>query len=184
MGIGSLFRLAAALIALSLAALPASPARAWDAIQSGVMHEAAECVSWAPGRIDCLTRLSNGHLSWVYLSGGQWSAPRDLGGALASAPSCVVRGPNGLNCFATSGKGVLATINLNGTTWSAWSSLGGELLPTRVSCVAFARDRMSCFGRGREGQLVMRKWAGGKAWEQWRDLGGTLGGDPDCIPVN
>jgi hypothetical protein len=165
-------------------ALVVSPARAWDEIQSGVMREAPECVSWMSGRVDCLTRLANGHLSWVYLANGKWSEARDLGGALAAAPSCVVRGPNGLNCFATSAKGVLATINLNGATWSKWASLGGDLIPTRISCVFLARDRIACFGRGRQGQLMMRKWAGGKTWEDWRNLGGALSADPDCIPVN
>lgn len=180
---GSLLRIVIACMALTAFAL-AGKARAWDEIHPGVAREASECVSWAPGRIDCLTRTTSGRLSWVFLDNGTWSAPRDLGGNLASAPSCIVRGPGGLNCFATSAKGVLATINLNGAAWSNWSSLGGDLIPSRVSCAALARDRMACFARGRQGQLMMRKWSGGKTWDPWRDLGGSLSADPDCLPVN
>ncbi len=180
---GSLSRIVTIWMVLGAALACPRVAGAWTEIQSGVMREAPECVSWAPGRVDCLTRLANGHLSWIFLAGGKWSAPRDLGGALAAPPSCVVRGPGGINCFATSAKGVLATINLNGAAWSKWSSLGGDLIPSRVSCVSFARDRMACFARGRQGQLMMRRWSGGKTWDAWRDLGGALSADPDCIQV-
>ena len=181
---GSSLRIAIASVASATLLTFAGTARAWDEIHPGVAREASECVSWAPGRIDCFSRTAGGRLSWVFFDGGTWSAPRDLGGNLAAAPSCVVRGPGGLNCFATSAKGVLATINLNGATWSNWSSLGGELIPSRVSCVALARDRMACFARGRQNQLLMRKWSGGKTWDPWRDLGGVLSADPDCLPVN
>jgi hypothetical protein len=181
---GSLLRIAIGLVALTAALAYSCPARAWDEIHPGVAREASECVSWAPGRIDCLTRTANGKLGWVFHQSGTWSAPHDLGGVLAAAPSCIVRGPGGLNCFATSAKGVLATINLNGATWSKWSSLGGDLIPARVSCVALARDRMACFARGRQGQLMMRRWMGGKTWNPWRDLGGALSSDPECLHVN
>ena len=181
---GSLLRIAIVSAALSAALFLSSTVRAWDEIHTGTAREAPDCVSWAPGRIDCLSRTAGGRLSWVFLESGKWSAPRDLGGALAAAPSCIVRGPGGLNCFATSAKGVLATINLNGAAWSKWSSLGGDLIPSRVSCVALARDRMACFARGRHGQLMTRKWSGGKTWDPWRDLGGALSADPDCLQVN
>lgn len=175
-------RCAVAFFFLLLLALPV-PARAWDEIQSIVAKDAAECVSWAPDRIDCLTRTVSGSLTWTYRANGQWSVPRDLGGKLAAAPSCIVRGPGGINCFATSAKGVLATINLNGRKWSDWSSLGGNLKPSRASCVALGRDRIACFARSRTDTLAMRKWSGGKTWEPWRDLGGALSEDPECILV-
>lgn len=175
--------LRAAVLSLIAALAVASTAVAWDEIQSAVTRDAGECVSWSPNRVDCFARTASGSLSWTYRENGAWSAPRDLGGKLASAPSCVVRGPGGINCFATSAKGVLATIYLNGATWGKWASLGGELKPTRVSCVTLGRDRIVCFARGRADQLMSRRWGGGKTWEAWRDLGGALGGDPECILV-
>lgn len=159
------------------------PARALEPFQSGVAREASECVSWAPGRVDCFSRSTTGSLTWVYLQNEQWSEPKDLGGKLAAAPSCVARGPGGINCFATSAKGVLATINLNGKAWSAWASLGGDLTPSRPACVALARDRIACYARGRRGQLMLRRWSGGKTWDPWQNLGGALSADPDCIAV-
>lgn len=180
---GGRLRLIVCLAAL-LAVLLASPAaHAWDEIQGAVAREAGTCVSWSPARIDCFTRSANSALSWTYRENGTWSAPRDLGGKLAAAPSCVVRGPGGINCYAVSAKGVLATIYLNGAKWSNWSSLGGALEPSRVSCVGLGRDRIACFARGRENQLMSRRWSGGKTWEPWRDLGGTLTADPACMGV-
>lgn len=161
----------------------ANAAHAWDEIQAVVAREAADCVSWSARRIDCFARSPSGSLVWTHRDKGVWSAPQDLGGKLAAAPSCIVRGPGGINCFAISAKGVLATIYLNGVKWSAWASLGGELKPSRVSCVSSARDRIACFARGRGDQLVTRRWNGGKAWEPWRNLGGALTADPDCIIV-
>jgi len=174
-------RLTGSCVAFIAALTLAPPVNAWDEIHAGLMREGAECVSWGEGRVDCFARRADGHLSWTYLAAGKWSAPRDLGGNLAAAPSCVVRGPGGINCFATSAKGVLATIALNGSTWSRWNSLGGELIPSRALCVAPARDLMSCYARGRRGQLMMRAWRGGKTWDPWRDLGGSLTADPECI---
>ena len=168
---------------LGLAAALAAPARALDPIQSGIAREAAKCISWAPGRVDCFARSNAGTLTWVYLQNEQWSAPKDLGGKLAGPPSCVARGPGGINCFAPSAKGVLATINLNGKTWSAWSSLGGDLAPSRPACLALARDRIVCYARGRRGQLLQRRWGGGKSWDPWVNLGGALASDPECIAV-
>jgi Protease inhibitor Inh len=173
-----------ALLLLLSVALCGGGARAWDEIMSGAANEASECVSWSKSRIDCFTRTASGSLSWTYSDHGSWSAPRDLGGKLASKPSCIVRGPGGINCFATTAKGVLATIHLNGESWSKWSSLGGDLQPSRPSCVGLARDRIVCFARGRDRQLMARKWNGGRSWEAWRNLGGTLSADPDCIGVN
>lgn len=170
-------------VLLLVVAASVVPARAWEQIQTGVEREPGECVSWSPGRIDCFVRLSNGALSWTYREHDVWSTPRELGGKLAGSPSCVVRGPAGINCFAASYKGVLAEIHLNGKVWSEWSSLGGDIAPGRVSCISSARDRMACYARGREGQLMKREWRGGKAWDPWRDMGGSLGGDPDCIIV-
>jgi hypothetical protein len=177
-------RIAFALLALTLAVASSATVRAWDEIHPAVAREASECVSWAPGRLDCFTRTPSGSLSWVFRQNGTWSKQYNLGGALAAAPSCIVRGPSGLNCFATSAKGVLATLHLNGNAWSKWSSLGGDLIPARVSCVALARDRMACFARGRQGQLMMRRWMGGKTWDPWRDLGGSLSADPECLHAN
>ena len=174
-----LLRFALLLLLLAFAA----PAMALDPIQSGVAREAPKCISWAPGRVDCFTRSPAGSLTWIYLQNEQWSAPKDLGGKLAAPPSCVARGPGGINCFAPSTKGVLATINLNGKTWSAWSSLGGDLAPSRPACLALARDRLACYARGRRGQLLVRRWGGGKAWDPWQDLGGALASDPECIAV-
>ncbi len=159
-------------------------ARAWDEILSGAAKEASHCVSWSRARVDCFARKADGRLSWVYWDHGKWSAPKDLGGKLAAEPTCVVRGPAGINCFATTAKGVLATIYLNGTTWSKWASLGGDLLPTRASCVGLARDRIVCFARGSNRHLMARRWNGGRKWEEWQDLGGTLTADPDCIVAN
>ncbi len=181
---GSRSRIAFALLVLMLALVYSGAAQAWDEIHPGVAREASECVSWAPGRIDCFTRTASGSLSWVFRQNGQWSTQYDLGGTLAAAPSCLVRGPGGLHCFATSAKGVMATIHLNGNAWSKWSSLGGDLIPSRVSCVALARDRMACFARGRQGQLMMRRWMGGKSWDPWRNLGGSFSADPDCLHAN
>jgi hypothetical protein len=176
---GGLLRLAVLFAALAVAV----PAHAWDEVHAGVVREAAECVSWSSTRVDCFTRNISGALMWTYREAGKWSAAVDLGGKLAAAPNCVVRGPGGINCYAVSTKGVLATIYLNGSKWSAWSSLGGELKPARISCVGLARDRIVCFARGRGDQLMSRRWSGGKAWEPWRDLGGALTGDPECILV-
>lgn len=172
-----------AVLWLAVAAAWAAPARAWDEVQPAAAREAADCVSWSPNRIDCFTRSPSGSLSWIHRDQGRWSAPQDLGGKLAAAPSCVARGPGGINCFAISAKGVLATIYLNGAKWGAWASLGGELKPSRVSCLSHARDRIVCFARGREDQLMTRRWNGGKTWEAWRDLGGALSADPECIIV-
>lgn len=146
--------------------------------------EAPECVSWAAGRIDCFVRSSSGRLTWSFSQKGKWSAPRDLGGVLASAPSCIVRGPQGINCFAISAKGMLATIALNGSTWSKWGSLGGPLKPSRVSCVGLGRDRIACFALGSNGALMQRTWNGGKVWDPWRNLGGALSSDPECVAAN
>jgi hypothetical protein len=176
-------RFAVLLSAVAILFAAARPALAWREIHPGVANEASECVSWSPGRIDCFSRTLSGSLSWVYFEGGKWSAPHDLGGKLAAAPSCVVRGPGGINCFATSAKGLLATIHLNGNKWSKWASLGGELKASRVACVAHARDRIVCFARGRGDRLMTRKWSGAKTWEPWRDLGGALSADPECIVV-
>lgn len=172
------------LFASLTATFAVGPAAAWDQFHTGVMRETPECVSWGQGRIDCFARRADGHLSWTYFARGNWSTPKDLGGALAAAPACVVRGPSGINCFATSAKGVLATIALNGSTWGDWGSLGGALIPSRVACLALGRDRIACFARGRKGQLMMRRWSGGKSWEAWRDLGGSLSADPECLPVS
>jgi Protease inhibitor Inh len=177
-------RIKIVLAMLVLAGALSGTARAWDQISPSVAREAAECVSWAPGRIDCFTRTQSGSLSWFAQFNGTWSGPGDLGGALAAAPSCVARGPGGLHCFAISAKGVLATISLNGNVWSKWSSLGGDLLPSRPSCVTLARDRIACFARARQGQLMMRRWMGGKKWDPWRNLGGAFSADPDCLAVN
>ncbi len=158
-------------------------AGAWDIIQSGVVLEAPECVSWGAGRVDCFVRLSNGHLNWIIYAQGTWSPAQDLGGDLPVPVSCVIRGPGGINCFAPSAKGVLAEIHLNGTKWSAWASLGGELAVGRASCVALGRDHIACFARGRRGQLMSRSWDGGAAWNEWRDLGGAFSGDPSCVAL-
>jgi hypothetical protein len=174
-----LLRLAITIAALALA----GGARGWDQVQTGVAREAAQCVSWSATRVDCFTRNAAGALMWTHREGAKWSGPTNLGGKLAAVPSCVVRGPGGINCYAVSTKGVLATIYLNGSKWGAWTSLGGELKPSRVSCVGLARDRIVCFARGRNDQLMTRRWSGGKAWEPWRELGGALTGDPACILV-
>jgi hypothetical protein len=172
-----------ALLLLVVAAAWANPARAWDEVQPAVAREAGDCVSWSQNRIDCFSRSPSGSLTWIHRDHGTWSAPQDLGGKLAAAPSCITRGPGGINCFAISGKGVLATIYLNGTKWGAWASLGGELKPSRVACLSHARDRIVCFARGRANQLMTRRWAGGKTWEPWSDLGGALSADPECVIV-
>ena len=173
----------AAVLSLAAALSGAVAAQAWDEIQPAVAREAGDCVTWSANRIDCFSRSPSGSLTWIYRDHGRWSAPQDLGGKLAAAPSCVARGPGGINCFAISAKGVLATIYLNGTKWGAWASLGGTLKPSRVSCLSHARDRIVCFARGRTDQLMTRRWNGGKAWEPWRDLGGVLSADPECIIV-
>lgn len=172
-----------AVLSLVVALLGTNPARAWDEVQPAVAREAGDCVSWSPNRVDCFSRSPSGSLTWVYRDHGKWSAPQDLGGKLAAPPSCVARGPGGINCFAISAKGVLATIYLNGAKWGAWASLGGELKPSRVACLSHARDRIVCFARGNTDQLMSRRWNGGKAWEPWRDLGGALSADPECIVV-
>lgn len=179
----TVLRGAAFVLALTALFATSGEARAWKEIHPGIAGEAGECVSWSATRIDCFSRTPSGSLSWVYFENGRWSAPHDLGGKLVAAPSCVVRGPGGINCFATSAKGVLATIYLNGDRWGKWASLGGVLKPSRVACVAHARDRIVCFARGRTDRLMSRAWSGGKNWEEWRDLGGAFSGDPECIVV-
>src|SRR6185312_3354781 len=121
---------------------------------------------------------------WIAYTQGKWSAAQDLGGDLSVSVSCVVRGPGGINCFAPTAKGVLAEIHLNGTKWSSWASLGGELAIGHASCLALSRDHITCLARGRRGQLMARSWDGGSAWKEWRDLGGTLSGDPSCVVLS
>jgi hypothetical protein len=171
-------------IAASLALMVAGSALAWDVVLTNVVREAPECVSWSAGRLDCFARGANGRLSWIVYTKGKWSAPQDLGGDLPMSVSCVVRGPGGINCFAPTAKGVLAEIHLNGAKWSSWTSLGGELAVGHASCLALGRDHIACYARGRRGQLMSRSWDGGAAWKPWRDLGGSLSGDPTCVALS
>ena len=83
-------------LALLFGAVFPPPAQAWDVVLNNAARDVPECASWGAGRLDCLVRLSNGHMGWIAYAQGKWSPMQDLGGNLPSAPSCVVRATDSL----------------------------------------------------------------------------------------
>jgi len=58
-----------------------------------------------------------------------------------------------------------------GFAWTGWESLGGVLV-SGPDCVVAGAERVDCFARGQDGQML-RRWWDGSAWQAWSTARGV-----------
>src|ERR1035438_4092956 len=71
----------------------------------------------------CIATATSGSLLVTVLSGGAWSTPTTVSGALYSAPSCAEVVAGQVLCVARNATGGLSWSLYNATAWSAFKSL-------------------------------------------------------------
>jgi hypothetical protein len=49
-----------------------------------------------------------------------------------------------------------------------------------VSCIALDASHISCYARSPSGTLMLKEWSGGQTWNAWKNVGGSIAGDPSC----
>ncbi|MBC7770572.1 MAG: hypothetical protein H7124_17460 [Phycisphaerales bacterium] len=160
--------------------------------QAPALTPAASCTSWAPDRVDCFVRGSDGRMHHRWRQGGAWGGFELLGGELRSSPTCASWGPERIDCFvAGTNSGLWHRWWERGRVWQPinpiqgdWESLGGFVSPGRnPHCTTRGAETLDCFAVDRDRVLSRLSYSGGR-WHAWRRYTGLfLAAAPHCILV-
>jgi hypothetical protein len=115
-------------------------------------------------------------------SGGIWSVPAKVGGALYSSPSCAGYIAGQVLCAARNVSGKLSFTVYNGSTWKAFANLTMSAVSAPY-CTSDNNNAVICATFTAGGSTRVNRYAAG-VWAGFLNIGGIAGGEPDCASLN